>query len=192
MYRKKDQLTGGTGDVNPQMLLCSPTISVGGTTTQVVLPTQRLPSSGRAQVLEILKIFVSCDQAKFNSGTAAGLATQPTSATIRISSRNPGSNAISATDTSIIADMHVPIAVTTVVGATPTYLCWANFADPLPSIDLTDGAGHGYVVGTDSIFLYGKSNVALPIASDPIVLRIYYRWKDISLAEYVGMVQQQA
>ena len=60
MRKSKDTLTGGTKDVNPQWF-GTPQVSVGtvGTAIQtaVPLPIQRLSSSsGRAQVMEVLKV----------------------------------------------------------------------------------------------------------------------------------------
>lgn len=51
-------LTGGTGDVNPQFLSFNITESGNDATTtlSVRLPVQRLPSSGKAMVLEVLAV----------------------------------------------------------------------------------------------------------------------------------------
>lgn len=59
-------LTGGTGDVNPQFLSWN-IVQTGNdatTTLSVRLPVQRLPSSGKAMVLEVLCV-------KYDTGTFA-------------------------------------------------------------------------------------------------------------------------
>lgn len=52
-------MTGGTGDVNPQFLSFTATQSSANATTSgsIALPIQRLPTSGKAQVMEVLKVF---------------------------------------------------------------------------------------------------------------------------------------
>lgn len=51
-------LTGGTGDVNPQFLPFNIVQSGNDATTTLTInvPIQRLPTQGRAQVLEILTV----------------------------------------------------------------------------------------------------------------------------------------
>ena len=52
----------------------------------------------------------------------------------------------------------------------------------------SDGAGHGILVATDSLFFRVKStNVRSNIAD----FRVYYRFKEVALAEYIGIVQSQ-
>lgn len=79
MSKKRDTLTGGTGDVNPQWLK-SPVISNNTIGTyaeaQVPLPVQRLQNKGRAMVMELLKVAWNLDlnivngDALSNQGTA--------------------------------------------------------------------------------------------------------------------------
>lgn len=56
--------------------------------------------------------------------------------------------------------------------------------------DLTDGAGHGVLVATDAIYLQifttGVANT-----SETGRFRMLYRFKNVSLAEYIGIVQSQ-
>lgn len=60
--------------------------------------------------------------------------------------------------------------------------------------DLTDGAGHGILVATDSIF-FGVLNPAGYGAGGANSLgaeaNLLYRWKDVSIEEYIGIVQSQ-
>ena len=55
--------------------------------------------------------------------------------------------------------------------------------------DLTDGAGHGVLVGTDNIYLQIVS--VTTGSANTINCKILYRWKDVSTTEYVGIVQSQ-
>ena len=68
-----------------------------------------------------------------------------------------------------------------------------GFVDTNPTLrDLTDGAGHGILVATDSIFLTGyvPSNWYTN-GTNTVFVKLLYRWKDVSLAEYIGIVQSQ-
>lgn len=63
--------------------------------------------------------------------------------------------------------------------------------------DLTDGAGHGLLVATDNIFLSVQTtNIAfVGESADSIVgfvaADLIYRFKEVALAEYIGIVQSQ-
>lgn len=59
----------------------------------------------------------------------------------------------------------------------------------LLEMDLTDGAGHGYLVATDQIFAQVVSTTTSN--SNTVSYKILYRWKNVGLAEYVGIVQSQ-
>lgn len=61
--------------------------------------------------------------------------------------------------------------------------------------DLTDGAGHGVLIATDNIWCTAFINGACPdigtTASATIFADLLYRFKKISLQEYIGIVQSQ-
>lgn len=61
--------------------------------------------------------------------------------------------------------------------------------------DLTDGAGHGVLIATDSIWLTGFINGAVPDIGTTAAVNVYaeilYRFKKVSLQEYIGIVQSQ-
>jgi hypothetical protein len=54
---------------------------------------------------------------------------------------------------------------------------------------LTDQAGHGYLVATDNIYLALRTITTAQVNS--FICRITYRFKEVSLAAYVGIVQSQ-
>ena len=59
--------------------------------------------------------------------------------------------------------------------------------------DLTDGAGHGVLVATDQLFFtVGFIATRTLVNNRTAVCRILYRFKDVSLQEYIGIVQQQS
>jgi hypothetical protein len=58
-------------------------------------------------------------------------------------------------------------------------------------IDVTDGAGHGILVATDQIFVGGIEAGITLAGSSLMGARIMYRWKNVSLTEYIGIVQSQ-
>ena len=55
--------------------------------------------------------------------------------------------------------------------------------------DVSDGDGHGVLVATDNLFLdMVTGNFA---GTTAVQCRILYRWKEVSLEEYIGIVQSQ-
>ena len=79
--------------------------------------------------------------------------------------------------------------------ATTTPLVGWNigFVDDNPTMqDITDGAGHGVLVGTDSIYITGFVPSSWYLnGTNTVFAKLLYRWKDVSLAEYIGIVQSQ-
>lgn len=70
--------------------------------------------------------------------------------------------------------------------------------EPVNWHDLTDGAGHGVLVATDNIFLTLQTAATVVGASATITAAtgfgecaILYRFKEVGLAEYIGIVQSQ-
>lgn len=57
------------------------------------------------------------------------------------------------------------------------------------SIDLTDGAGHGILIATD--YIYASFSSAGTGVINSAQVKILYRWKNIGLTEYIGIVQSQ-
>lgn len=56
-------------------------------------------------------------------------------------------------------------------------------------MDLTDEAGHGILVATDNLYFVNYS--AGTGATNGMVYVLTYRFKDVSLEEYIGIVQSQ-
>lgn len=57
--------------------------------------------------------------------------------------------------------------------------------------DLTDGAGHGILVAVDKFYAQIHSTYVAWGGTGGIDFKFLYRFKKVSLAEYVGIVQSQ-
>lgn len=63
--------------------------------------------------------------------------------------------------------------------------------------DLTDGAGHGILVATDQIFLTQQTGLTSMGGSTADTITgfvqadLIYRFKEVKLQEYIGIVQSQ-
>lgn len=179
-------LTGGTGDVNPQiMLVANADIAATAVTIQTPIPIQRLSDrNGRAQVLEILRVYFDVGAANlFVHSTGAN-----SYAAMYLTTRSFGTSEVTSDNYNgqLIAKAHVhACAVATaanVIATGPTF--------PIV-VDLTDNMGHGLLVGTDSLFFQTiQTNAASPLSGN-VTCRILYRWKNVSITEYIGIVQSQ-
>lgn len=178
-------LTGGTGDVNPQWFT---TNAVAITTTYndvaTPIPIQRLATSGRAQVMEILKAYffptVNTAQLNITAGTNS-------SGRLYITTRSNGTTEpINQATGGIIVYKGVNIA--SIAASVSSDI---EFISEI--MDLTDGAGHGLLVATDQIYIGGINSAANTpfITSSTWACRLLYRWKNVSLQEYIGIVQSQ-
>lgn len=59
------------------------------------------------------------------------------------------------------------------------------------TIDYTDSAGHGLLVGAEQMTFRGD-NTRMNVGTDPtFAFKVYYRLKEITLEEYVGIVSSQ-
>lgn len=191
MYKRarssNGSLTGGTGDVNPQQMRGTLTLTGAGTFTQLTLPIPRqvLQQGNRAQVIEVLKIFIDRPLPEGSGSTsevineyALAFSTKPQTVL-----GNTASN-FSFADAAIFAFDRVASLNAFTTGGTYTAVY-----DNTRVIDLTDGSGHGLLIGTDNIYICGDTaGVAAAVTWE---FRILYRWKNVGMTEYVGMVQSQ-
>lgn len=169
------ELTGGLGDVNPQTL----TVDVVQTGTdeltaiRVAIPRPRfIPSKGKSIVLEILRV-----QADKGTPFVSLLATQQEVSVEVSTSGNFG-----------IAEPDVLVHFAWI----RTLLIASDFVkDQFEGLtrDLSDGAGHGFLVGTDElVFRILSFNTEV---TNRVVIRILYRYKAVDITEYIGIVQSQ-
>lgn len=167
-------LTGGTGDVNPQFLTFDVIQSGADTTTteQVNLPIDRMSQKGgRAQIIEVLKVFFQVDYATEGDSRVS----------IYLSTSSFGTTNTNWAEPRVFA-MHFEERFLVASG---------TFQRDQPyCMDLTDGAGHGYLIATDSI--YAQVSTSNSGAATLYRVKILYRWKNVSLSEYIGVVQSQS
>lgn len=176
-----DTLTGGTKDVNPQtMIIVGATTTNGITAYTQALPIPRLPvKQGKSIVMEMLHV-------QFRHTGVASVAGATTLYTFAVTT-NP---TVPATLQALQVDPRVVAArgFMVLTDAAPT----ARLVVDLEiDEDLTDQAGHGILVATDNIyFLAAATNNAGAVLTNPSVT-ITYRFKEVALTEYIGIVQSQ-
>lgn len=177
------ELTGGTGDVNPQYLTmyAAQTSTNGTAINNTPIPINRFAQRrGKGMVMEILKIHWQVNLAlTLNSTGSQNVFWQAQLSTKSLSAYNP----LDGTVIDQITDQMVywqPATATALISRPAT----------MPIIhDMTDNAGHGIIVATDQLYLFfdtvGFSN------AETVFCKIYYRFKEVSLEEYIGIVQSQ-
>lgn len=178
---RRDTLTGGSKDVNPQWMTLSATQTAADTFTQVQtqIPIQRLQNAGRAQVMEVLKII-------FMSGAfpVAGAAQNIMEYQAALTTKTFAAAVTWAEPTCFAIYNKSRTASFTAAGTG-----MEGFEFEPYTVDMTDGAGHGILIASDNIFLQVSSAATGQVNASQI--KIIYRWKDVSIQEYVGIVQSQ-
>lgn len=178
--RKASTLTGGTGDYNPQTYSINVDINVGDyLSAQYPVPVPRFgSSSGSSTVMEVLRIIWILDDIP----TPAGQYSLVTSLSTAALADGSGSTIRFVADPRTFAYYSLDGIFATAAGFA--------FASRIINQDLSDGSGRGILVATDSFFLnyllQGPAGTTAKIAA-----KIYYRLKNITLQEYVGIVQSQ-
>lgn len=179
-------LTGGTGDVNPQnytINLLQPAPDTNDARSLPV-PVYRFPlKNDRAMVMEILKstwiirdLNAAAAQASIVgviSTAGLGLVDGATS------TADQQYNALASPN--VITSLSIDFIFASGVG-----FAWSSRKY---EYDHTDAAGHGILVATDAIYAY-----LLAIGTGVIqgaTCRLLYRWKEVPLSEYIGIVQAQ-
>ena len=177
-------LTGGSGDVNPQILVVGNVNQTGNDSINVEgqgLPIPRLPiSKGKSLVIELLSLdsYVTgyTQAAGVINQYFCGLTTNPTA---------PASYVLAAADPRVISlESWAISAIATAIGTSYTFVPLHFHADT------TDEAGHGILIATDNIYgLIGSANTGASNLN--VTFRLKYRFKEVSLEEYIGIVQSQ-
>lgn len=185
MYkRRSDALTGGTGDVNPQWMnipVQGRVVAAGtGSVTGYVVPRSPLTQNGRAQIIELLKIEYALG-AQSGGDTAWG-------EQLAVCTANPGTAQIVA----LTDPKCVDLEFRGLSQATP--VTQIDFGIIVK--DLTDGSGHGVMIATDNLYIQQWCNVAITAGTTTLGpygcgVKILYRYKNVSVQEYIGIVQSQ-
>lgn len=184
--RRCTELSGGLGDINPQYYNGSVKQTSPNTLTNATfsLPVPRYSSGpNQAIVIEVLKVFIGLSAFAHNVEVIETLKqVQAAFGTIVTTSAKN----LSSPD--VWAFFQKRLRATASVAATGSS---ADVYKECPNeMDLTDGAGHGLLLGTDTF------NVQLWSSNEPdhafdLKFKLYYRFKRIRLVEYIGLVQQQ-
>jgi len=178
-------LTGGTGDVNPQFLSVRIGQSLRNTVvvSNFICPVARTKQMGnRVTVMEILKIWLS-----FHGPPEIGLTTashnMTTYGAIYIGDQD---HLRSFEHWSVLAQTY--IRTMSRIVADSTY----GFEQEMPYYhDLTDGAGHGVLVATDTMTIIISTSGYEVDVLNACEAKILYRFKNVGLTEYLGIVQSQ-
>lgn len=170
---RKDSLTGGTNDVSPQTLTVLVDQSAADTarSIEIPLPVTRIASDQAPTIIEILKVkyYNYSNYVETDNDIEVFLSTKDISTAARFYGNAACFSAFGRA-----------IRITT-SGS------WVN-VEPFTD-DLNDGAGHGILIATDKIFAYitsGSTGIA-----NQVDVKITYRFKRVSVLEYVGIVQSQ-
>lgn len=167
-------LTGGSGDVNPQFLSATALQSGADATTTatIALPIDRLRfGSNRVGAVEVLS--ATFDPRVITVGAVASILG------VAITTKSFGTTKVQFNEPTIVAYFHVAAATAGFGGLQFPY-----------KMDLTDAAGHGVMVCTDQIFAQCFSTTTS--LTNQVDIKLEYRYKNITLHEYVGVVQSQS
>jgi len=175
-------LTGGTGDVKPQILtafVSAPSGLNDYSVARVPVPRIILGSTGAATVMEILRVdwYIAIeDLGELAASYWAFLTTNPARA-------QDESVTELANFTQDLRDARTfAAALHDRTGTSSTF-------DMPISIDLTDDNGNGVLIASDNIFaISGEFSNGVATAA---VAKILYRLTDVGIIEYVGIVQSQ-
>jgi len=185
MKRKSNSLTGGTGDVKPQILTVS-TGTVGAAddyvTNQVQLPVPRFGGQKNlSTIFELLWVDWYIAPQDIGDSVVTHWAFLSTSST--------RADADTATSVTLAEDIEEPRNFA--LGIYQRVLTTSGssvFAMPI-RIDLVDGAGNGILIATDRIIVTQGSIADATVSSS--IAKIGYRLVNVGVQEYVGIVQAQ-
>ena len=186
MKRARGSLTGGTGDVSPQqynITLAQPNVDQNDIRTFPV-PVYRFPlARDKAMVMEVLRAQYYIEDLLVGAaqGSIVGVVS---------TSKLP----IIQTDVSTPAIQYNMIASPNTFSAFSLDFLFSTgagfaFTSRIQKEDFTDSAGHGILIATDTITAALMSTGTG--TNNRMTIKLIYRWKEVSLSEYIGIVQSQ-
>jgi hypothetical protein len=194
MSRKRDSngrfktsggsLTGGTGDVKPQIMVVDIPAPDGVddySFNTINVPRVILQGAGSATIMEILKAWFYVGAQDFTDSNSLHWSFLST-AIIRQQSA-------AASLTSFLSDQSNPL-VFGMRASERFFLTSGASGEELPLVqDFTDSNGNGILIATDQIFVTcgGAGNTTASRNG----LRLLYRMVSVGITEYVGIVQSQ-
>lgn len=176
---RNSTLTGGTGDVNFQTMVMTNLQTAANTPSVIAtpLPIPRLPTQdGKSIVMELLRADISVNDltpTAAQSEVVVAITTNP----------NPPTGSFRAlfADPRTVAIWRADEIFSTAAGF--------QYIFPIARVDINDGSGHGFLVAVDNLTMVVISTgLAAPVEG---LARLYYRFKAVALAEYIGVVQGQ-
>jgi len=182
MRRGRNELTGGSGDVNPQWLTFNQqNMTLANTYSEgsLNLPINRFQNpKGRSIVMEMLRVEFGMPTPDVNNSAGGNIL----SCAVQLT---PSSSVLlNGSDPKNLAQYGRLFRGAFTAGG--TYSAIENNPEV---IDLTDGNGHGVLVATDTLFFgVNTQNFAAPAS---FTARVLYRFKIVTLEEYIGIVQSQ-
>lgn len=182
--RYGNALTGGTRDVNPQWYKGKVSTIVADTpeTLAFISPVGKgiFAKTGWSTVMELLKVQVILP-AYTDIGAAAET---DKSRILTIGTRDFGTTVTLGDEPSILCyHFDALLGAFTAAGSYGIYIPNTHI------YDLTDGAGHGILVATDYIYVQADTNTFGVTSTFRFAL--LYRFKNVPLQEYIGIVQSQ-
>lgn len=174
-------LTGGTGDVKPQIMTIGLSASAGIDDYSVLefnVPRIIMGSRDSATVMEILKVwfYVGIQDMQDLTHTVAGYLS---TTVLRVQDE-------AASETTISIDVINP----TVFAAAIQHRGGVNATTTWPmEVDLTDNNGNGILVATDRIIATTVMLDNTVVSSSAV--KVLYRMVNVGITEYVGIVQSQ-
>lgn len=177
-------LTGGTGDVKPQILTVGVPGAVGINDYSVVefpVPRIIMGSVDSATIMEILTVW-------FYNGIIDMLDSNVTTnmflSTTLVRTQDETCNLAS-----MAADMVNATTLAIVFQHKGTTVSGSHVINQPMMVDLTDKNGNGVLVATDKLFV--TSGVTANTLITTAVVKILYRMVNVGITEYVGIVQSQ-
>ena len=177
-------LTGGTMDVNPQLYTATLEVTTADEprTGVIMLPLSRVgpTTQNKSIVIELLKVYCAIsgfanidDPAEIRKEVSCCLSTIDHGITIA---------GLHHSDVFCYFERHLHGAFTA-AGSYGTLLG----QNAVMCYDLTDGAGHGFLIAQDKIYMQVRSRLLTPEKAFGTV-KLYYRFKKIPLIEFIGII----
>lgn len=185
MARRREHLTGGTGDVNPQFYTGVINKDAGDDlkTSAFISPgSKSIFGIGKAgaTVMELLKIYVI--HPDFEVDTAA---IKHQARRLVFCTSDPGVESLELGAPSVIAQFG-DVLRSAFTATQSSHL----YCDNVHIQDFTDNFGHGVLVATDYIYVSAVTSAMENATKHQF--KILYRFKNVGLTEYIGIVQSQS
>lgn len=185
-YGARDRLTGGTKDVNPQIVRLDCVMDVSDTTQSFefslpVSPVSQVTTS-RANVIEVFRIYCW-----FHTPwtTPSNAAWHESSQVCAVTTRSHGTTDVHPADSDCIALFDKKYIGAFTAGGSMI----SEVSDP-HVMEFTDQQGHGLVIATDKLYVQ-LQNADCNAMKTRCQLHVHYRYKAVNLYEYIGVVTGQ-